>query len=454
MFLSKIIIDRYKSILLKQTITPNKGVSIFIGKNNSGKSTILDALSRFFRPLQDPKRFIDPEARVEIELALSDKDRTALAKNGQANAPERLKLVLRGEEFFIKTEDETKPISRELSQFVLNRTIRIGAIRDLDFIKMKKIFEEFKSGWPKAFKLFSSKFNIFFPEIKTPSKLFQKKNDWFETTVKEFGQARNIERLGLGFRNLFILLLYYFHPRYDIILIDEPEIHLHPQMIKRLHDLFFENIAEKQVFITTHSPLFVQPESLCCVYRTVQDKDRGTHFHYLTHNYVNASRLEQELNADNCEMFFADRVLLVEGVSDRIFMRRLLYTYYPNTSLDIKVIPVHGKENMDTYAELLKAFHIRYVVMLDKDAFFNTNINIIASVKKSDNFDQEQQRLHDAHVFILPHGALEHHYPKRLIQKDLSKPLLALRVATGITKKDFDEEGLKYIKEILNALIN
>jgi predicted ATP-dependent endonuclease of OLD family len=147
-------------------------------------------------------------------------------------------------------------------------------------------------------------------------------------------------------------------------------------------------------------------------------------------------------------------VLLVEGVSDRIFMRQLLYTYYPNTSLDIKVIPVHGKENMDTYAELLKAFHIRYIIMLDKDAFLNTNINVIASVKKSDDFDQEQQRLHDAHVFILPHGALEHHYPKRLIQKDLSKPLLALRVATGITKKDFDEEGLKYIKEILNALIN
>lgn len=452
MLLTKIAIDSYKSITTKQVLTLREGPSIFIGKNNSGKSTVLDALFRFFRPTQEPERYSDHKARIEIEMDLSEKDRTALAKSGQQNIPEHVKLVLKGEEFFIKTEDETKPKSREFSQFLLTKTIRIAAIRDLDFVKMKKIFEEFKSGWPRAFKLFSLKFSLFFPEIKTPSKLFQEKNNWIETTVKEYGQPRTIERLGLGFHHLFIILLYYFHPRYDVLLIDEPEIHLHPQMIKRLHDLFKENIAEKQVLLTTHSPLFVQPESLDSVFRTVQDKFKGTHFHSLSRNYPNISRLEQELNADNCEMFFADRVLLVEGVSDRIFMRQLLYTFYPNSSLDIKVIPVHGKENIDTYVELLKLFHIHYVVMLDRDAFLDKNIQVICEVKKSDSFNDEQQKLHDAHVFILPHGTIEHHYPQRLYQKDLSKPLLALRVAAGVTQEDFEKDGMKEIKEILDTL--
>lgn len=452
MIISDVTIFRYKSIISKQTIKPIEGQSIFIGKNNSGKSTILDALFRFFRPMQDPDRFTDPEARIEVEVDLSSKDRAALAKVGQQNLPERIKLLLSGEEFFIKTEDETKPVSREFTQFLLNKTVRIGAIRDLDFVKMKKIFEEFQSGWPKAFKLFSNKFNLFFPEIKTPSKLFHEKKDWVETTVKEYGQPRTIERLGLGFRHLFILLLYYFHPRYDVILIDEPEIHLHPQMIKRLFDLFQENIAEKQIFLTTHSPLFVQPEALSQVFRTVQDKEKGTHFHMLQNDIIDTGRLEQELNADNCEMFFADRVLLVEGVSDRIFMRQLLQTFYSNTTLDIKVIPVHGKENIDTYVRLLEAFHIHYIVMLDKDAFLDQNIKVITHARKSDSFEKEQDRLHAAHVYILPHGTIEHHYPKRLLQRDLSKPMLAIRVASGVTAKDFEEERLKHIKEILDAV--
>ncbi|PIS41527.1 MAG: hypothetical protein COT25_02620 [Candidatus Kerfeldbacteria bacterium CG08_land_8_20_14_0_20_42_7] len=452
MIISEITIFRYKSILSKQVIKPAVGPSIFIGKNNSGKSTILDALFRFFRTMQDPDRFTDPEARIEISVVLSTKDRTALAKVGQQNLPEHVKLILLGEELFLKTEDETKPMSRELSQFLLNKTVRIGAIRDLDFVKMKKIFEEFQFGWPKVFKLFSSKFSLFFPEIKTPSKLFHEKKDWVETTVKEYGQPRTIERLGLGFRHLFILLLYYFHPRYDVILIDEPEIHLHPQMIKRLFDLFHENISEKQIFLTTHSPLFVQPEALSNVFRTVQDKQQGTHFHTLEPSAIDLTRLEQELNADNCEMFFADRVLLVEGVSDRIFMRQLLQSFYPDTTLDIKVIPVHGKENIDTYVRLLRAFHIYYVVMLDKDAFLDPNIKVITEVRKTDSFDKEQEILHAARVYILPHGAIEHHYPKHLIQRDLSKPLLAIRVASGVTEKDFQEDRLKHIKEVLDAV--
>jgi len=452
MQITAITIFQYKSIVQKQVINPDLGQSIFIGKNNSGKSTIIDALSRFFRPLQNPDRFVDPETKIELAVDLSTKDRNALSKLGVTQLPKKIILALNGEEFFVKTEDETKPLTREFSQFLLSRTVRIGALRDLDFVKMKKLFEEFQTGWPKAFKLFSKKFNYFFPDIKTPTKLFHEKKDWVETTVKEHGQARTIERLGLGFQHLFILLLYYFHPRYNIILIDEPEIHLHPQMIKRLFDLFEENISEKQIFLTTHSTLFVQPELLSRVYRTVQDKEQGTHFHSLAGAKVDTNRLEQELNADNCEMFFADRVLLVEGISDRIFMRSLLQTFYRNTQLDIKVIPVHGKENVDTYVELLRAFHIRYFVMLDKDAFLDPNIHTIASVRKSNSYDQEQERLHEAGIYILPHGDIEHHYPRRLFQHDLSKPLLAIRVASGVTEKDLEEERLKHIKEILDAI--
>ena len=43
------------------------------------------------------------------------------------------------------------------------------------------------------------------------------------------GEKRvTIDRMGSGFRRIFIILLYIFHPQYEIVFINEPENYLHP----------------------------------------------------------------------------------------------------------------------------------------------------------------------------------------------------------------------------------
>lgn len=450
MYITEIRFQRYKSITEPRTLHPQHGLSVFIGKNNSGKSTVLDALYKFFRPLQDPIRYGDTEAHIEVDVDLTQKDRKQLSKFDK-QIKDYVTLVLHSDALSMQTEQESKPLSRDLSAYLVQHTIRIGAIRDLDFVKMQKIFDEFKTGWPKVFKVFSEKIHLLFPEIKTPSRLFEQKGDTIQTNIKEFGHDRTIERLGLGFRHIFIILLYYFHPRYDIILIDEPEIHLHPQMVKRVNDIFEENISQKQIFITTHSPLFIQPRNLPHVYRTVQSENQGTHFHSLGEKKLNENRLIQELNADNVEMFLADHVLLVEGISDRIFIRELLRRFY-ETSIDIKVIPVHGKENIDTYAEILEDFHIPYTLLLDKDAFGDRDIAVLENSGIQGSFEVAQPLFIQKGIYILPFGDLEHHYPKHLFERDTSKPLLALHVSNKMTQEEFGQGRMKIIKALLDHI--
>ena len=65
-------------------------------------------------------------------------------------------------------------------------------------------------------------------------------------------------------------------------------------------------------------------------------------------------------------MLFADTVILVEGVSDRILVRALIDRFYTGDK-DVKVVQTHGKGNVGLYIDLLKIFKINYLVLLDKD---------------------------------------------------------------------------------------
>ena len=60
------------------------------------------------------------------------------------------------------------------------------------------------------------------------------------------------------------------------IVIDEPELSLHPQYQKRVMNLLMEESANKQVIISTHSPYFISWEALKnkgIINRSFQSKD-------------------------------------------------------------------------------------------------------------------------------------------------------------------------------------
>jgi predicted ATP-dependent endonuclease of OLD family len=265
---------------------------------------------------------------------------------------------------------------------------------------------------------------------------------------------RSIVRMGQGFRRLFIMLFYIFHPAYDIILIDEPEMHLHPSVLKRFLKILTDNRFNNQIFLTTHSSLFVQPSDIEHIWRVTRDKGRHTQIYSLACCGIsfNKNRLVQELNADNTEMFFADKVLLVEGVSDRILMRSLIDKFYSGKH-DIKVIFAGSKSNVDVYADLFRAFNIPYVVMLDRDALGGTWSELIKNRLKGHHqapLSQKIKILKDKNIFILE-GDLEQSYPRKYQIKD-TKPLNALYAGSLITKADLESRKMRVIKRLIYNL--
>jgi hypothetical protein len=133
-------------------------------------------------------------------------------------------------------------------------------------------------------------------------------------------------------------------------------------------------------------------------------------------------------------------------------MRTLLNAWYA-TPKDIKVIPVHGKENVDVYADLLNAFHIPFSVMLDADSLHNSTIKLIQRATSASNDQAMRNDLKQHNIYILPHS-LEQQYPRQFVNPDFPKPLRALKVAEQMAqhKEMLETPALAPIKEILDSI--
>lgn len=86
--------------------------------------------------------------------------------------------------------------------------------------------------------------------------------DAFFTTRKDNHQQIAINNLGSGYEMIFSLLYSFYLAKQSgkqlIIIIDEPELHLHPALQEKFVDFLLEFSKDAQIFISSHSPLLVK----------------------------------------------------------------------------------------------------------------------------------------------------------------------------------------------------
>jgi len=269
------------------------------------------------------------------------------------------------------------------------------------------------------------------------------------------GENIPLSTIGGGNNELLLLLHEMIVSGGLIMAIEEPEIHLHPQAERKLYRFMEEFSQTTQMFVVTHSPVFVEPGNLRGLFRVAKDNSGTMMYAMDEKDYIDRDRLEQELNTENCEMFFADRVLLVEGISDKIFMEGLIDRYCKSTE-EIKVVSSFSKDNFDVYVDLLRIFKIPFLVMTDLDALkgrFQTKI-IWRELKKHRKIKGRDERIaflktHGIHV--LSKGALESCYPREY-RRGISKPLDALYAIHNLTDEDYYSSRMTDLKGVIEAL--
>jgi len=193
----------------------------------------------------------------------------------------------------------------------------------------------------------------------------------------------DISSNGLGYNNLLYMatVLAHLEKAHDdecpILLVEEPEAHLHPQMTVLLGEYLQSRLAADsppQAIVSTHSPVFsanVKPSRICLM---VNGPDNGIVCNSLSSTGLSdreEKQLQRMLDITRATLYFCRGLILVEGISEALLIPELAKRLDPSVDLSneyITVLPICGV-SFGTFVKLFSynALDIPVAIISDAD---------------------------------------------------------------------------------------
>jgi len=160
----------------------------------------------------------------------------------------------------------------------------------------------------------------------------------------------------------------------SLIIIDEPELNLHPRWQKLLLRFFLRVQKQRncQFILSTHSASFLDETTLPHV-RRIFRRDQSSALsasHSASGTHVILLDAVKLLNAQQNErIFFTQKAILVEGKSDFVIWQKLINLLLEVFGVGeiIEVIEVLGSANFTKYRSFLDLFQIENYIVADQD---------------------------------------------------------------------------------------
>ncbi len=196
--------------------------------------------------------------------------------------------------------------------------------------------------------------------------------------VDQMGVRSPAGEVGAGLQSAIVVAIFRTYEELKkkgaVFAIEEPEAFLHPQKAR-----YFASVLRSltkngnQVFLTTHSPVFVQihdPESVAIVRRTTEagTKVQQASQVELAEDERKALRLMTEFDSQRNELFFARGVMFVEGNTEKVALPLVFRALGIDINKEnISVIECGGKTKIPLFVRVARALGIPYVVLADRD---------------------------------------------------------------------------------------
>ena len=171
--------------------------------------------------------------------------------------------------------------------------------------------------------------------------------------------TRPISRMGKGMRSIYLFSLLEAYTEVEeslssIIMIEDPEIFLHPRLQKVSGEILYRLSRKNQVMFTTHSPNLLPNYSSRQIRQVVLDKDGYSNIREKT----DISAILDDLGYTANDLMNVNFVFIVEGKQDKSRLPLLLKKYYSEVYDEqgrlsrIAIITTNSCTNIKTYANL------------------------------------------------------------------------------------------------------
>ena len=171
--------------------------------------------------------------------------------------------------------------------------------------------------------------------------------------------TRPIERMGKGMRSVYLLSLLETYTQQEqqmpgFILVEDPEIFLHPTMQRMAGEILYRLSRKTQVIFSTHSPNLLANFNSKQIRQVVLDQDGYSSLREKT----DISAILDDLGYTATDLMNVNFAFIVEGRQDKSRLPLLIKKYYSETYDEagnlsrIAIITTNSCTNIKTYANL------------------------------------------------------------------------------------------------------
>jgi predicted ATP-dependent endonuclease of OLD family len=434
-------------------------INILCGKNNSGKTSILEAITiqkslgfgltiehvAFLGSLfeSEAHRYSGPRPQDSIawfnkyisklidentiwyfdkkdEIVSKFQENFRTDKIIGRHDPKIFKYIHLIDQFFRNEFDNHRPIlippKRYLESIInikFDQKIEpngVGLLNRLFYLKNQDLasleFKTYKQIYDAFYEITEHHFNIIPDQSNNVTLYFRRnKRDWIKS-----------DACGLGLSDVLIILTFSTDFDYAPILLEEPESHLHPDMQRRLLYFLRKNI-DKQFFMTTHSNVFLDNAIIDKVYFTSFKESVEVN------DYTSRAAILDDLGYSITDNLVTDLIILVEGPKDIRVIEEYLIKMGLYDRYDIKIWPLGG-DIMDQLDLSVFAQNYSIIGLVDNDP---------VSHKVRERFIENCKK-YKIEVVRLIQYAIENYFTLKALKEIFGK-----QISDGVTQIDPDK---------------
>lgn len=455
----EIVIERFRSIIkMNYKICLDSNIIALCGQNNVGKTNTLRALNIFFNPEQYDREIDMPRikyatggAAIHPKLIVTfydDKNSKYYCITRNIAQYSDMDSGLEGFEYTQENkrkENKRKLLNEEMLRFL--DKIEYAYIESINILmpelveklttevidvqydktrfsetkrKLKDSYDAYIDGLndimgafaediSETFKNFRDDWSVKFDVPKNSDTFRQLISDDIKLQLDDCGSV-GVEDKGAGLQRLATILLQFemlsrLHNRKQIIVcIDEPDVYLHEGLQKKLKKFFDEKSQDMQLFLTTHSKIFINPYSMKNVFLlsaktytqySVRKKKKVNVVETFLENIKDDDGYKNICNHLGIETIVHEPLeknnILVEGKCDKKYIEELCKYF----SIDFpSIISLEGADNAIKYLE----FYNSYYFSLEGDVLPNIKVVLDNDAKGREVYSRIERKKKNYHA--------------------------------------------------------